>query len=188
MKPLQAIAMGFVFVVLEAKWPALGGYDAYFDPFGWLLILYGVRGLPEEQPFFDTLRALGLIALVASVPLSVPHVVDWLEDGEPALAWVAYLPQFAFVGLLFHALAVAAVESGEPKPARWLRVVVTATLIVMIAPILVFGAGFTGLADPAELVRFVVYVMAVWLLFSYSSRTWAGAPPVDESTGRSKQG
>lgn len=188
MKPLQAIAMGFVFVVLEAKWPALGGYDAYFDPFGWLLILYGVRGLPEEQPFRDTLRALGLLALVASVPLSVPQVVDWLEDGEPALAWAAYLPQFAFVGLLFHALALAATESGEPKPARWLRVVVTATLIVMVAPILVFGAGFTGLADPAELVRFLVYVMAVWLLFSYSSRTWAGAPPVDQSIGRPRRG
>ena len=118
MKPLQAIAMGFVFVVLEAKWPALGGYDAYFDPFGWLLILYGVRGLPEDLPFRDTVRALGLIALAASVPLSVPQVVDWLEDGEPALAWAAYLPQFAFVGLLFHALAMAAIEAGEPKPAR----------------------------------------------------------------------
>ena len=35
MKPLQAIAMGFVFVVLEARWPALGGFDAYFDPLGW---------------------------------------------------------------------------------------------------------------------------------------------------------
>ena len=60
-------------------------------------------------------------------------------------------------------------------------------MIVMVAPILVFGAGFTGLADPAELIRFLVYVMAVWLLFSYSSRTWAGAPPVDESIGRPKR-
>lgn len=188
MKPLQAIAMGFVFVVLEAKWPALGGYDAYFDPIGWLLILYGVRGLPGELPFRDVLRALALVALAASVPLSVPQVADWLADGEPAVAWAAYLPQFAFVGLLFHALALAAVDADEPKPARWLRLVVTATLIVMVAPILVFGAGLTGLADPAELVRFVVYVLAVWLLFNYSSRLWAGGPPVDESIGRPRRG
>ncbi len=187
MKPLQAIAMGFVFVVLEAKWPALGGYDAYFDPFGWLLILYGVRGLPEDLPFRDLVRTLGLIALAASVPLSVPQVVDWLDDGEPAVAWAAYLPQFAFVALLFHALAMAAIASGEPKPARWLRMVVTATVIVMAAPIVVFGAGVTGLADVTELIRFLVYVTAVWLLFSYSSRTWAGAPPVDESIGRPKR-
>ena len=63
----------------------------------------------------------------------------------------------------------------------------TATALVMVAPILIFGAGITGLADPAELVRFLVYVMAVWLLFNYASRPWAGAPPVDESIGRPQQ-
>ncbi|MDQ4054260.1 MAG: hypothetical protein M3237_16360 [Actinomycetota bacterium] len=188
MKPLQAIAMGFVFVVLEAKWPALNGYDAYFDPCGWLLILYGVRGLPDDLRLRGSVRTLGLLALAASVPLSVPQVVDWLGDTERALAWAAYLPQFGFVALLFHALSLSAAEAEERRPAMWLRVVVTATLVVMIAPILVFGAGLTGLADPAELVRFLVYVMAVWLLFSYSGRPWAGAPPVDESIGRPKRG
>jgi hypothetical protein len=188
MKPLQAIAMGFVFVVLEARWPALAGYDAYFDPFGWLLILYGVRGLPEELPFRSAVRALGLVALAASVPLSVPQVVDWIADTERALAWAAYLPQFGFVALLFHSLALGAAEAGGRRPAGWLRVVVTATLVVMVAPVLIFGAGLTGLADPAELVRFLVYVMAVWLLFSYSSRTWAGAPPGNESIGRPTRG
>jgi hypothetical protein len=183
-KPLQAIAMGLVFVVLEARWPALGGYDAYFDPLGWLLILYGVRGLPDDLPFRGPVRAPALVALAASVPLSVPQVVDWLADADRALAWAAYLPQFAFLVLLFHALASAALAAGERRPAAWLRVVVTATAVVMVAPILVFGAGLTGLANPAELVRFLVSVMAVWLLFSYSSRPWAGAPPVDDSIGR----
>ena len=187
MKPLQAIAMGFVFVVLEARWPALGGFDAYFDPFGWLLILYGVRGLPDDLPFRSLVRALALLSLTVSVPLSIPRVIDWLADTDPALAWTAYLPQFAFVALLFHALAKAAGEAGERKPAGWLRLEVTATLVVMAAPILIFGAGIKGLADPAELVRFVVYVAAVWLLFNYASRPWAGAPPVDEAIGRPKR-
>jgi hypothetical protein len=188
MKPLQAIAMGLVFVVLESRWPALGGYDAYFDPLGWLLILYGVRGLPDDLPFRGGVRALGLVALAASVPLSVPSVVDWLEDADMSLAWAMLLPQFAFLGLLFHALAAAATEAGERRAAGWLRLVVTATVIVMVAPILIFGAGLTGLADPAELVRFLLYLMTVWLLFNYASRTWAGAPPVDESIGRPKSG
>lgn len=184
MKPLQAIAMGFVFVVLEARWPALGGFDAYFDPFGWLLILFGVHRLPDDLPFGSSVRALGLLALLVSVPLSVPRVIDWLADTDRALAWAAYLPQFGFVALLFHALAQAAGAAGERRPAGWLRLVVTATVVVMAAPILIFGAGVTGLADPAELVRFLVYVAAVWLLFNYASRPWAGAPPVDESIGR----
>ena len=108
------------------------------------------------------------------------------RDGDPAVAWAAYLPQFAFIGLLFHALALAALAADERRPSAWLRIVVTATALVMVAPILIFGAGITGLADPAELVRFLVYVMAVWLLFNYASRPWAGAPPVDESIGRPK--
>ena len=49
--------------------------------------------------------------------------------------------------------------------------VVTATVIVMIAPILIFGAGVTGLADVAELIRFLVYVTAVCAAVSSPSRT-----------------
>ena len=36
MKPLQAVGFGLIIVILEARLPFLGGYDAYFDPIGWL--------------------------------------------------------------------------------------------------------------------------------------------------------
>ena len=161
MKPLQAIAMGFVFVVLEAKWPALGGYDAYFDPFGWLLILYGVRGLPDGLPFRATVRALGVWSRGSSRCRSrCPQVVDWLEDVEPALAWAAYLPQFGSSACSSTRSPLAAIDAGEPKPARWLRDRGHR------------NPGRDGRADPGlrrgvhrpggpgELIRFLVYVLA----------------------------
>lgn len=184
MKPLQAIAMGLVIIALIARF---GDYDGLADPLGWLLVLAGLRRLPEATPFRSPLWLLAVVAAIVSVPLWIPVSAEWLDDADPSLAWTANLPKFAFVGLLAHALAIAATDAGERGPAGWLRMVVTATAFVVAAPILVFGAGVDALGDPADIAAQVVLLVAVWLLFSYSGRTWAGAPPVDESIGRPKR-
>lgn len=176
MKPLQSVAMGLVIIALVAKF---GGYDAYADPVGWLLVLIGARALPVATPSRSAVLALGCLAAAVSVPLWLPPVADWLADADAALEWAAYLPQFGFVALLCHALAGAAAAAGEPGAAAWLRVVVTLALVVMAAPIVVFGAGLTGVADVAVVSGWLLHALTIWLLFSYSGRAWAGAPVTD---------
>jgi hypothetical protein len=172
MKPLQAIAMGLVIVALIARF---GDYDGLVDPLGWVLVLVGLRGLPDATPLLGALWTAAVVAAVVSVPLWIPASAEWLDDADPSLAWAANLPKFAFVGLLAHALAGAASAAGERGPAGWLRMIVTATAFVVAAPVLVFGADVDALADPADIAAQVVLLVDVWLLFSYAGRTWAGA-------------
>ena len=183
MKPLQSVAMGFVFIALYAR---LNGYDLYADPVGWVLVLLGVRRLPADTPFRGPLVYAGAVAAAVSVPLWLPSVRDALAAADPSLGWAADLPAFAFTALLCHALAVAAKEAGDVKPAQWLALVRTVVVAVAVLPVLVFGGGISGLADPAALAAQAVYVVLVWLLFSYSGRPWAGAP-VDESAAPGPQ-
>lgn len=180
MKPLQSVAMGFVFIALYARWH---GYDLYADPFGWALVLLGLRRLPEDTPYLFPIRYVGVVAAVVSVPLWLPVVRDALADADPSLGWAADLPGFAFTALLCHGLAAAAKEADDVKPSQWLALVRSMVVAVAVLPVLVFGAGISGLADPAALAAQAVYVALVWLLFSYSGRPWTGAG-VDGSAAR----
>jgi hypothetical protein len=173
MKPLQSAAMGFVFVALYAR---LHGYDAYADPFGWLLVLLGVRRLPRETPLRAAMLATGALALAVSVPLWFPEVRDRLADLDASLGWAADLPAFALVALLCHGLAEAAGTAGDDRAARWLRLLRTAVIVVALLPVVVFGGGVDSLASTAALVAQLLYVALVWLLFSCSGRVWAGGP------------
>jgi hypothetical protein len=173
MKPLQSAAMGFVFVALYAR---LHGYDAYADPFGWLLVLLGVRRLPRETPLRAAMLATGALALAVSVPLWFPEVRDRLADLDASLGWAADLPAFALVALLCHGLAEAAGMAGDDRAARWLRLLRTAVIVVALLPVVVFGGGVDSLASTAALAAQLLYVALVWLLFSCSGRVWAGGP------------
>lgn len=178
MKPLQSVAMGYVFIALYARF---NGYDAYADPVGWLLVLYGARRLPEATPHRLPMLYAGVLALVVSLPLWLPLVRDALADADASLGWAADLPSFAFTVLLCHGLAQAAHDGDDPAPARWLRVLRTVVIAVALMPVLVFGAGLSDLAGTAVLGAQAAYVVLVWLLFSYSGRSWAGAPIVQTS-------
>lgn len=177
MKPLQSVAMGFVFIALYAR---LNGYDLYADPAGWVLVLLGVRRLPAGTPYLTPLRYVGALAAAVSVPLWLPVVRDALADADPSLGWAADLPAFGFAALLCHALAAAAKEAGDVKPSQWLALLRTVVVAVALLPVLVFGADLSSLADPAALAAQAMYIALVWLLFKYSGRPWAGAP-VDET-------
>jgi hypothetical protein len=179
MKPLQSVAMGCVFVALYAR---IGGYDAYADPFGWLLVVLGVRRLPSDTPRRGSMLGTGIVALLVSVPLWLPVVRDGLADLDASLGWAVGLPAFACLAVLCHGLAEAADAADDPQPGRRLRLVRTAVVVVALLPVLVFGAGIDDLASTASLASSALYVALVWLLFSYSGRPWAVAAGADRPT------
>lgn len=179
-KPLQSVAMGYVFIALYARF---NGYDAYADPVGWALVLYGVHRLPAGTPSRSGIVCLGWLAGLVSVPLWFPAVRDALEDADPALAWAVDLPQFGFGILLGLSLAKAATADDDLRAAGWLRTVATAITVVAVLPVVVFGGGMDELADPASLAVQIVSVALVWLLFQYSGRVWAGAPVKEAAAG-----
>ncbi len=176
-KPLQSVAMGYVFIALYARF---NGYDAYADPVGWALVLYGVYKLPRDLPTRGAVIFLGWLSGLVSIPLWVPAVVDALEDADPSLAWAADLPQFGFGFLLCLALSNAAIADDDLRAANWLRMLMTAIGVVAVLPVLVFGGEIDELAEPASLAVQIVYIVLVWLMFQYSGRVWAGAPVVEE--------
>ena len=169
MKPLQAVAMGYVVIALFAR---QGGYDLLADPVGWALVLLGVRRLPDPVTR-PTLLYVGAVALVVSAALWVPPVLDAVVAEDPSIAWAAGLPALGFAALLFRELAGAARTAGDDTPATVLQGLVTLTVVVALLPVLVFGAGLEGLADLAGGSGQLLNLAAVAVLFSYSGRPWA---------------
>lgn len=170
MKPLQALAMGFVVIVLVAR---LGEYDALPDPVGWLLVLLGVRALPPSVPHQSPLLALGALAGAVAAVLWLPALGDRLLAADPALGWAVNLPQLCFTALLCHALGAAAAAASDRRAARWLRTTLSVLVVVGLLPVLVFGAGFSTLETTSYVAAGAGAVLLIWLLFAYASRPWA---------------
>ena len=170
MKPLQSIAMGLVIVVLSARFH---GYDALPDPVGWVLVLLGVRACPAGLPHRANLLGLAALAGVVSAVVWLPAVTDALYDADASLGWAVNLPQILFTALLCHALSGPAEAAGDARAARWLRLTRTATIVIGLLPVLVFGAGLDALEITSYLAAAIVAVLLVWLLFAYASRPWA---------------
>lgn len=169
--------MGYVFIALYARF---SGYDAYADPVGWALVLYGVHRLPADLPSRTGVRYLGWLSWLVSIPLWFPAVVDRLEDADESLAWALDLPQFGFGLLLCLSLARSAVPDDDLRAAKWLQLLAALIAVVAVLPVLIFGGGIDELEDPASLAVQVTYIALVWLMFQYSGRVWAGAPVVED--------
>lgn len=169
--------MGYVIIALFAL---QGGYDLLANPLGWVLVLVGTRLLPEPIAR-GTLLYVGSLALLVSIPLWVPEFLGAVAREDPSLEWAVSLPALAFSGLLFQQLGQAAQSSGERTPMTVLQGLVTLTVIVAALPVLVFGAGWDALSDLTGGSAQLLNLVTVVVLFSYSGRRWAGAPPPVEA-------
>jgi hypothetical protein len=182
-KPLQSVAMGLVIIAMSARF---GGYDALADPVGWVLVVLGVRRLTPELPARGPLLGLATLAGLVSAVVWFPQVTSALYDADPSLAWAADLPQLVFSALLCHVLSERAREAGDPRAARWLATTRTLLVVVGLLPVLVFGAGMSGLELASYLAAGTVALLLIWLLFTYSARPWArpdDSAPVDVTIG-----
>jgi len=168
--------MGLVIIALSAR---INGYDALADPLGWLLVLRGTTLLPRSLPWWDTTNSLAGLALLVSVPLWFPGVVDTLADTDDSLTWAVNLPQIAFVAVLCAALARAATGVGDRRSASWLRTGSTLTAAAGVLPVLVYTVE-PSLEDPLLLLAAVALLLVIVLLFRYHARPWA-LPEVDQT-------
>lgn len=167
--------MGYVIIALFAR---QGGYDLLADPLGWVLVLLGVRRLPDPVARGTLLYAAAL-ALVVSVPLWVPAVRDAVAAEDSSLAWAADLPALASAALLFHQLAGAARAADDPTPATVLQGLLVLTAVVAVLPVLVFGGGLDGLGDLAGGSGQLLNLASVVVLFTFSGRGWGADPHAD---------
>ncbi len=126
------------------------------------------------------------VFLTVSAVVWFPQVTSALYDADPSLAWAADLPQLVFSALLCHVLSERAREAGDPRAARWLATTRTLLVVVGLLPVLVFGAGMSGLELASYLAAGTVALLLIWLLFTYSARPWArpdDSAPVDVTIG-----
>lgn len=171
MKPLQAVAMGLVVVGIHA-----GTWDLLPDPLGWLLVLHGVRRLPPVTPYRTSQVALGLLALLASVPLWVPAVAANLDDADPSLRWAVNLPQLGFVVVLCLGVADLA-RTGEDLGAfRTWRTVATFGIACAVLPVLVWGGGLGALEVPSYVLASLTLLAVIVLGFAHAGRPWITPP------------
>ena len=182
MKPLYGVAIGLVIIALYAK---SGDLDLLPDPLGWVLVLIALNVLTRrvELRFRSALWAAGMLALAASVALTVPSVREWFEDAEPALSWAVDVPALGFCGLLCAALASVARAADAIAAYSCFHWTAIGFGVSVLAPVVVIGGDVDALWGPAELVtgiaQLALFVLCLW----YGGREWAGAPPLAQDAG-----
>ena len=165
---------------------------------GWALVLWGVAGLPGDR---SGLRYAAVVAAVTSVVLYPPAVHEPLAAADPSLQWAASLPDLVFAFLLARALMRLAQPDerpderpddrtdGRPNDRRLagrMRVLVTVTGVLAVAPVLVFAAGAEHLLPAATLLVQLMWLWLIWNLFAFHARPWLNAePPATEVAGGS---
>lgn len=172
MKPLGSVAMGLVIVVLVARF---GGYDALPDPLGWLLVLWGVRRMPDPT----VLVPLAIVALLVACAVWFPATQEALEANDPSIRWAANLPQVAFCVLLCRSLAGLAAEAGDIRAAAWQRTTMVLNLVLAIAPVIAFASERDDLLAAIYAGAAAVVLLLIVLLFAQAGRSWAPQATTD---------
>lgn len=153
--------MGLLLVTLDA---VVGdGWDLVPDPFGWVLVIVGLRPLRGVLPQGPGLLTLAGLALLVSVALFPPAV---LERTDESLQWMLSLPGLAVsVGLCTSLAAVA----GPDTRGRFLllRAVFAAAAVL---PVLIYGGGVDLLVVPVAVALVVANLSLVYLVFRVARR------------------
>jgi len=172
MKPLQSVAMGFVIIVLTAKFD---GYDALADPVGWLLVVLGVRrvAIPSRA------TTLAVLAGLVSVVLWLPATETWLAANDPSLRWAVNLPQVAFCIVLCRDLSELAGSASDRRARAWLRTELVLNVLLVLAPVLAIAGEREGALPTIYALAAVVVLALIVLSFAFSGRGGAvGGSPV----------
>jgi hypothetical protein len=172
-KPLQAVALGLVIVVLTAP---VRSFDLLPDPLGWLLVLAGVARLPWGGR--GALRTLTRVSLVVSVVVWMPSARDALNVTDDSLAWAASLPELLTAVVLAHVLAASARAAGDHEARRWWQTARTLMLVVLVLPPIVLGGGLGSLVGALAVAGSLSLLLVIVLLFRYAGRPWALPVPV----------
>ncbi len=159
--------MGLVIVFLSARF---AGYDALPDPLGWLLVLAGLFPARGLLPYGDTLLSLAGLATLVSVPLVLPSLDARLP---PSGQWGLSVPQTAFCLLMCSSLALLCERRGAPQRRRF-GLLRSTYVVVLGAPVLVYGGGVDALATPVAVLSVAANVALVYYTFSISRRALRG--------------
>jgi hypothetical protein len=170
--------MGLVIVVLDSSSP----YDVLPDVAGWVLVVWGLAGLPG--PDRGWLRVSALVAGATSVVLWFPQVSERVADESPALAWAAALPDYVFAILLCWALRRLARPTDPPAAARF-RLLMALMVVPALGPVLDSAVGSEGLVVAATVVGMVGWVWLIWTLFAWHGREYAKPPAAAGAAGGS---
>jgi hypothetical protein len=172
--------MGLVLVVLNAP---VGdpGLDLIPDPVGWVLVLVGVRRLPERLAHRTAMTVLAALALVVSALLWVPDVARELLSLEESFLWVLDLPTPLFVLVLALAVGAAADRGGDATARTWWRVVLVGTVLTILLPPVVYAAQAVALAVVVVALAIATLVTCLVLCFAHSARPWVHEAVVDAS-------
>jgi hypothetical protein len=176
--PLQRIAMGLVVVVLDSS----SAYDVLPDVAGWVLVVWGLAGLPG--PDRGPLRVVALVAGVVSAVLWFPQVREPVADESPALAWAAAIPDYVFAILLCWAMSRLA-RPTDPRTAARFRLLMALMVVPALGPVLEAAVGSEGLVVAATVVGMVGWVWLIWTLFARHGREYAEPPAAAGAAGGS---
>jgi len=163
--------MGLLLVVLNAPVGA-SGLDLFPDPVGWLLVLLGVRTLPDGVPLRGVLFATSVLTGMVSAVLWVPATAAVLDGIDPALQWGLELPRVGFLVALSLALSRAADTAGDARARGWWRLTLVAAVLTGLFPVLVYGAGVRSLAEVAGGVAVATLLTCLALCLAHSARAW----------------
>lgn len=177
MRPLQAVGAGLLVVALTASL-AEPGFDLFPDPIGWLLVLHGVRRLPDPLPLRGPALVVAAVAGLVSVVLWIPATAAPILAADESLQWTLNLGQIGFLVLLSLALSQAAREGDDDSARRWWRLALAGSVVTAILPPLAYGGGLAGLVTPSVVFATVVLLTCLVLCFVHSGRQWATAEPV----------
>lgn len=170
--------MGLVIVVGAAPFPAdphpsWEQYDALADPFGWLLVVLGVRTLRSADKTFDASWWAALTAGAVSVPLWIPQLNHHLDDPS---RWALSLPQLVFCFLLTRAAARLAAEQQPPDRyvASRFGILTWAFALLAVLPPIAIGGDVEAFDSAVIGFALLVNVVFVYYLFRVHRRPWLG--------------
>ena len=178
MRPLSLLAVGLVLALLDIS---VDGVDLVADWVGWLVVLLACAGLPPQLAP-ARLALVGASALLVSVAVWIPGALVDVEALPLPLAWAISIPEILFGLLLALSMARAAGDAGDESARGWWRLVLAGTVVVLLLPPVVDGAGVVAVLLVGVLIGLATAITEIVLCFRHGDRPWA-QPAAENAAG-----